>query len=885
MFHFDSFGSKLTREFILISSVFTRVALATVALLVSGTTHSYCASSEIRSLERNANGATLYADGGALRISVCSDRIVHVVASPAREIPAAIVPAVIGECNDTQFTLRSDKAKISVRTGALEVSVDRATGAVRFLSPDGKAILSEPVSGGRKLTPETIQGVSTFQVQQTFLSPNDEALYGLGQHQEGIFNLRELPLRLQQANTNISIPVLLSTKGYGLLWNNASLTDFNAADEPIALNAATGEGTFRTGAAGEYGFLLIGNRRSKLRLSVDDKAIIDINNMWVADTASAKIRLEAKTDYKISAQTGGNTSLFVRPPSATTEFRSEAGGAVDYYFFYGPELKQVIAEYRQMTGAAPMLPRWAYGFWQCRERYSSQQQILDTAAEFRARKIPVDVIVQDWQYWGKYGWNALRFDEQYYPEPAQLMTQLHKEDIHLVASVWAKFGTATTVDQDMKKAHLLLASSDGTREPGEGQAKEDWVDLFNPKAQEMFWSELNRGLFRDGLDGWWLDASEPEGDPLKGVPTFLGPGELVRNAYPLYETTAVYKGQRAADDLKRVVILTRSAFTGEQRNGTIAWSGDISANWETLRRQIPAGLSFSMSGMPYWTTDIGGFFRPRDQYTSDAYHELLIRWFQFGAFSPIFRVHGYQSETEMWKYGPQVEGILKEFDELRYRLMPYTYSTAWGVTNRGATMMRALPFVYPSDQSLREVSDQFLFGDSLLINPVTEPNVTTRRVVLPAGGDWFDFWSGQKYHGGQTMVADAPLDKMPILVREGSIVPLGPNIQYATESEDPIELRIYGGKDADFQLYEDSGDGYAYERGERATINLHWNDKKRELTIGDRNGSFSGLHAKMHLNVALVRQNHGTGVAADKSFDSSVVYEGHRMTVGLKTVN
>ena len=695
MFHFDSFGSKLTREFILISSVFTRVALATVALLVSGTTHSYCASSEIRSLERNANGATLYADGGALRISVCSDRIVHVVASPAREIPAAIVPAVIGECNDTQFTLRSDKAKISVRTGALEVSVDRATGAVRFLSPDGKAILSEPVSGGRKLTPETIQGVSTFQVQQAFLSPNDEALYGLGQHQEGIFNLRELPLRLQQANTNISIPVLLSTKGYGLLWNNASLTDFNAADEPIALNAATGEGTFRTGAAGEYGFLLIGNRRSKLRLSVDDKAIIDINNMWVADTASAKIRLEAKTDYKISAQTGGNTSLFVRPPSATTEFRSEAGGAVDYYFFYGPELKQVIAEYRQMTGAAPMLPRWAYGFWQCRERYSSQQQILDTAAEFRARKIPVDVIVQDWQYWGKYGWNALRFDEQYYPEPAQLMTQLHKEDIHLVASVWAKFGTATTVDQDMKKAHLLLASSDGTREPGEGQAKEDWVDLFNPKAQEMFWSELNRGLFRDGLDGWWLDASEPEGDPLKGVPTFLGPGELVRNAYPLYETTAVYKGQRAADDLKRVVILTRSAFTGEQRNGTIAWSGDISANWETLRRQIPAGLSFSMSGMPYWTTDIGGFFRPRDQYTSDAYHELLIRWFQFGAFSPIFRVHGYQSETEMWKYGPQVEGILKEFDELRYRLMPYTYSTAWGVTNRGATMMRALPFVYP----------------------------------------------------------------------------------------------------------------------------------------------------------------------------------------------
>jgi alpha-D-xyloside xylohydrolase len=292
MFHFDWFSSKLTREFILISSGCTKAVLAVAALVFSGSTLSYCAGNEIRSFERNANGATLYADGGALRITVCSDRIVHVVASPAREIPVAIVPAVIGECNDTQFRIESNKSKISVRTAALEVSVDRATGAVRFLTVDGKTILSEPVSGGRKLTPETIQGVSTFQVQQAFMSPADEALYGLGQHQEGIFNLRELPLRLQQANTNISIPVLVSTKGYGLLWNNASLTDFNTADEPITLNAATGEGTFRTGAAGEYGFLLIGNRRSKLRLSVDDKAIIDINNMWVADSASARFRLK-----------------------------------------------------------------------------------------------------------------------------------------------------------------------------------------------------------------------------------------------------------------------------------------------------------------------------------------------------------------------------------------------------------------------------------------------------------------------------------------------------------------------------------------------------------------------------------------------------------------
>ncbi len=525
-----------------------KIHFGAAVLAFLSATSSPCASSYIESFERSPNSVTLYSGSGALRIEVCSDRMIHVVASPTREIPLPIVPIVTGQCNDSDFKVVSNKSLVAIHTAALEVRVDRVSGAIRFISADGKTILSEPVAGGRKLTPTMIDGRPTFQVEQEFLSPQDEALYGLGQHQEGIFNLRNVPLRLQQANTNISIPVLLSTEGYGLLWNNASLTDFNAADQPVVLSAETGEGSFRTGAAGEYGFLLSGNRTSRLHLSVGDNAIIDINNMWVADSASAKVNLKAETEYKISAQTGGDTKLFVRSPSDTTGFRSQAGGAVDYYFLYGPELDRVIQEYRQMTGAAPLLPRWAYGFWQCRERYSSQQQILDTAAEFRKRKIPVDVIVQDWQYWGKYGWNAMRFDEQYYPDPAQMIAQLHREDLHLVASVWAKFGTETAVDQDMKKEHLLLPSGDDPREPGETQAKEDWADLFNPKAQELFWSELNREMFHDGLDGWWLDASEPEGDALKGMATSLGPGEFVRNAYPLYETTAVYQGQRATTE-------------------------------------------------------------------------------------------------------------------------------------------------------------------------------------------------------------------------------------------------------------------------------------------------------------------------------------------------
>lgn len=857
------------------------IAFLAAVLAILGATGPSFAASGIQSFERKANGVTLFSDTGALRVEVCSASVIHIVASPTRAIPAALVPVVNGACNSGEFKVRKDQSSIAIQTAALQVIVDRKTEAIRFVSSDGKALLSEPAGGGRKLTPISIDGTSTYRLEQKFLSPQGEGLYGLGQHQEGFFNLRKIPVRLQQANTNISIPVLLSTQGYGLLWNNASLTDFNAADHAIELNAKTGEGSFKTGAAGEYGFLLTGNTRSRLRLTIGEKTIVDIKNMWVAESAGAKVELKANTEYKISAQTGGDTKLFVRSPSETTEFRSEAGSAVDYLFFYGPGLDQVIHEYRQMTGAVPLLPRWAYGFWQCRERYASQQQILDTAAEFRKRKIPVDVIVQDWQYWGKYGWNAMRFDEADYPDPAQMISKLHDQDIHLVASVWAKFGRETEVDQDMKKQQLLLPTEAATGEPGEAQAKEDWADLFNPKAQDLFWSELNRRLFPQGMDGWWLDASEPEGDPLKGVKTYLGPGELVRNAYPLYETTAVYKGQRATSEDKRVVILTRSAFAGQQRNGTITWSGDISANWETLRNQIPAGLSFSMSGSPYWTTDIGGFFRPRDQYTSEAYRELLMRWFEFGAFSPIFRIHGFRSETEMWKYGPEVEKVLRQYDELRYRLLPYIYSAAWGTTNRGEIPMKALPFVYPSDLSVRDVSDQFLFGDSLLVNPVTESHATTRRVVLPAGDDWVDFWTGQTKRGGQTITADAPIDQMPIFVKAGSIVPMGPVVQSAAAAADPLEIRIYGGKDADFQLYEDGGDGYGYEKGAHTVISLHWDNGRGMLTITGRSGAFSGMPAKHNLHIVLVKQGHGAGAAESSAVDRSIVYDGKQLSVEL----
>jgi alpha-D-xyloside xylohydrolase len=347
----------------------------------------------------------------------------------------------------------------------------------------------------------------------------------------------------------------------------------------------------------------------------------------------------------------------------------------------------------------------------------------------------------------------------------------------------------------------------------------------------------------------------------------------------LYETAAVYDGQRATTDQKRVVILSRSAFTGQQRNASISWSGDVSANWETLRRQIPAGLSFSMSGLPYWTTDIGGFFRPVDQYTSDVYHELLIRWFEFGVFCPIFRIHGYRSETEMWKYGPQVEDVLRQYDTLRYRLLPYIYSEAWNVTNQGSTIMRALPLQFPNEPRVRDIQDQFMFGSSLLINPVVDKGATERELWLPAAAGWVDFWSGERRHGGEVVKADAPLARIPIYVKQGSILPLGAPVQSAEDDSAPLEIRVYSGQDADFTLYEDGGDGYAYEGGQRATIPLHWDDSRRMLVIGPTDGSFPGMQKQLTLRIVSVRSGHGVGILPEENADRVLEYDGHRIAV------
>jgi alpha-D-xyloside xylohydrolase len=827
-------------------------------------------SFSVKQSHPDANGVTFQTPSGIMRIEICGDHVVHVVASRTSQLPTSKVPIATSLCKAKQVQVISGKNNIKLQTDAITVSVDAASGAVTFLSKDGQTVLTEPKDGGKAFGVPSVFETKTWDVEQTFLSPAAEALYGLGQHQEGIFDIRGVPIRLHQANTNISVPFLLSSKGYGILWNNASLTDFNPADQSIAIDSSTGKGHFTTIAQGQYGFVLTSDNRNQLTLQVGDQPVIDISNIWTPTSASGVMSLHANKQYEVSAGGGpGGVQLAMRPPQDTTTFRSELGEAIDYYFFYGPELNRVIADYRQLTGETPLFPKWAYGYWQCRERYHSQQEILETAAEFRKRRIPVDVLVQDWQYWGKYGWNAMKFDEDHYPNPKQMLETLHDDDLRLMISVWSRFGEDTDVYKRMAARSLLI--------PGT-----PWTDFFNPAAQTAFWSELKAGLFQDGIDGWWMDASEPEFDVLKGRQTFLGSGESLRNAYPLYVTKAIYDGQRAITDRKRVVILTRSAFAGQQRNAAASWSGDISANWVTLRRQISAGLSFSMSGLPYWTTDIGGFFRPDDQYTSDAYHELLIRWFQYGAFCPIFRIHGYKSNAELWNYGPAVEKILTEYDELRYRLLPYIYSAAWGVTNRGETLMRALPLEFSSDSRARAISDQFLFGPALLINPVTEERATQRALYLPAGTQWVDFWTGKPTSGGQTITADAPLDRVPIYSRAGSIVPLGPHVESALAKADPVELRVYPGASGDFSLYEDEGDNYDYEHGGYSVIPIRWDDGAQTLTIGDRRGRFPGMLEHRTFRIVLVREGHGTGITPSSEPDATIEYQGKATTAELR---
>lgn len=851
--------------------------LPTLWLAISLTGLTSAAPIPVQSFQQVADGVSFTMQPGTMKLRVCEDGIIRVTYAPAATLPATQDIAVIKTWpSNPAFTVTSDAATVTLATTKLRVRVDRTSGRLQFTDATGNVVLEEPADSGKTMPAATVNGENSHAPEQTFLSPSDEALYGMGQYQEGLWNYRGIPLVLRQVNTHTCVPMLVSSRGYGVFWNNAALTHFNPADTEVAINSTTGSGTFTTTAAGEYVFQVRdGNLSGDIGVSVNGTEVARITNMWVPHSVSGKITLPANTVCTVQRHGGGtNAKIFARPLGDRTVFRSEVGDAIDYYYFHGPSLDEVIAGYRQATGGQPMLPKWATGFWQCRERYSSQQQILDTVAQFRSRGIPLDLIVQDWQYWGNYGWGAYQWDPANYPNPAAMISSLHASNVKFMISVWS--------NPQGDIGNQLAAMTPSGRLPGS-----NFMDVFSSAVRTVRWNAMNAAFFNIGTDAWWQDAAEPEDETaLSNKTVYLEStatsSNRLRLAYPLYASKAAYDGQRSATSAKRVVNLTRSAYAGQQRYGAVLWSGDIKGDWTTLRKQIPAGLNFSLTGQPWWTTDTAGFFRPSGQYTSPDFNELLTRWFQWSTFCPVQRIHGYQTSTELWNYLPDTQRRLTDFIKLRYRFQTYNYAVAWRTHDQGYTMMRALPMDFPNDTTLRGISDQYLFGPALMVSPITTPGATSRDVRLPAGTTWIDFWTGESHVGGQTITTAASLDRIPLHVRAGSIIPIGPDQQWTGQiTGAPVELRIYRGADGSFTLYDDAGDSYAYENGERALVPLTWNEAAKTLHFGACQGSYPGMAAQTQFRIRWVAPGHAAGTPGDQPGDVNFTYDGTAAAVPM----
>jgi alpha-D-xyloside xylohydrolase len=745
-------------------------------------------------------GVTFTLSSGRLRLAVCADDVFRVEYTTAAQFSTTASLSVNKVWAPPTFCVTAAGGTVTLGTARLKAKVDTASGLVSYLTADDQPILSE---AAKSLTPASVEGVATNKVQTSFDSPADEALFGLGQHQDGVMNLKGKNQHLLNANTQINVPLLVSNRGYGVFWDNYSSSDF-------------------------YG----------------------------GDTNNTRFR-----------------------------YQSEAGDMVDYYVFYGPSLDHVIALYRTATGSAPLFPQWAYGLFQSKDKYGSASELLNVKNGYRNAKIPVDVIVQDWDYWTPYVWGSHYMDASRYPDPAALIAELHDAHVHTMISIWPLYQTASSEKKAGELDNFEALDAIGALFTSGGS--HHFYDTFDADARTLVFQQIDERLLgKYGWDAIWADNTEPQAYPdsvnVRAADTALGKGALVINAYPLQHNKGLYEGWRkVGPGDKRVYILSRSGFAGQQRYAAACWSGDIDCDFPTFAKQIPGGLNYALAGMPYWTTDIGGYWGHDLDWSSSANNELFTRWFQFGAFCPIFRIHGGGSRE---LYGNQWSATTKAnllaIDQLRYRLMPYVYSLAWKVTSEGYTLMRHLVFDYPKDKNVFDIKDQFMFGPALLVSPVLSAGATSRNVYLPAG-TWYDFWTGAQEAGGRTASFPAPLSELPLFVRAGSILPLGPNIQYATESADPVELRVYPGADATFTLYEDAGDTYAYEAGKYATVTLRWNDAERQLTIGAREGSYDGMLEGRTFNVVVVRTDHGAGGNVTSAADQTVTYTGSELVMTL----
>ncbi|WP_141503158.1 TIM-barrel domain-containing protein [Paenibacillus luteus] len=789
-----------------------------------------------------------------MRIIPYNDKVIRIQYTKEEDFSAKASMAVVGEPDaETSYNLEDHGDELIFLTAQLNIRINKQSGSFSYYDAGGCLLTSEPARGGKTLESvdvfksvfdessnlDTGQGADGLRVRAEnirktfdrkayrtkleFEWADGEALYGLGSHEEGMFNLRGQHQYLYQQNMKAVVPILVSTRGYGIFLDSYSLI------------------MFHDDAFGSY-----------LSSEVDDE--------------------------------------------------------LDYYFICGPEMDEIVSGVRFMTGKAPMLPKWALGYVQSKERYTSQEELVATVREYRERRLPIDCIVLDWKSWTGELWGQKTLDPDRFPEPGAMTEQLHAMNTRLMVSIWPIMNPESDNHKEMLQHDGLL----GNRAT---------YDAFQEKARRIYWKQANEGLFSNGVDAWWCDCTEPfEADwqgAVKPGPEermiinsdeaklYLDP-ELI-NAYSLLHSRGIYEGQRAESQDKRVVNLTRSAYAGQHRYGTVTWSGDISANWDTMRKQIPDGLNFCATGSPYWTLDIGGFFvqnKPDlwfwsgdyDDGVNDlGYRELYVRWFQYAAFLPLFRSHGTDTPREIWQFGGAGEPFhdaLLSFLELRYKMMPYMYSLVARIYRDDYTIMRALPFDFRQDAATYDVDDQFMFGPALLVNPVTRPmyydvnskpiegSVKTRSVYLPHGSKWIDFWENRVYEGGQNLEAEAPLERIPLFVRSGSILPMKNGMQFADDRSDGrLYVRIYGGQSASFDYYEDEGDNYRYESGEYATISMDWNEETRMFTLGDRKGSYPGMANQIDITILL--HEPGADGHSITLADKPVIYAGKKHEIAF----
>lgn len=744
--------------------------------------------------------------------------IVRVLKSPVGSVFVKKSLSVVKSPKKLSLRTQQQGDELIVKSKSLEVILNLKNGKISFLNHSGISLLSENESGVM-FSDFNDAGTKTYSVSQSFLLDKSEAIYGLGQQQHGKMSKRNVKLNMIQGNTDDYIPFFLSEKGYGLYWDNYSPTTFQDT--------------------------------------------LDI-----------------------------------------TTFKSEVGDGIDYYFMNGDNADGVISCMRDLTGKAPMFPLWTFGYWQSKERYQSQDELIGVVKKYRELGIPLDGIIQDWQYWGdNEHWNAMEFLNPRFSDPQKMVDDVHRLNAHMAISIWASFGQETKPYAELKNNGALFNFVTWPEYPL-GAVKV--YDPYNPKARDIYWKYLNKGMFSLGMDGWWLDSTEPDHLQFKSSDldnqTYLGSFRKVRNAFPLMTVGGVSQHQRSVFSDKRVFILTRSVFAGQQRYGSNTWTGDVVASWDAMRNQISAGLNLSLSGIPYWNSDIGGFFlwNFKNPLENADYRELYARWIQFGTFTPMMRSHGTDAPREIYQFGQKGNKIydaVEKYINLRYSLLPYIYATSWDVTKNQSTMTRALVMDFAEDKQALDINDEYMFGKSILVCPVTQPmynklkdsvkvedysELKSKSVYLPKGTDWYDFWTGEKKNGGQTIQKITPLDIIPLYIKAGSILPFGPKVQYATEKKwDNLEIRIYKGANGEFNLYEDENDNYNYEKGAFSTISFSWNDVKRTLTINERKGSFAGMLAKRKFNIVLVSDGKVAAINVSEKVDNMVNYIGKKIVVKL----